>query len=119
MADFPDVGCRAVAQYPSSYEVVTPAVIQRYVDGGEQRFAAHAPMRRIWKIRWGSLDEASAVRVQRFFESVSGRAVSFRFQDPWTGAWFENCWFKNDELAFEHIRDGIFTGELEIYSEDA
>lgn len=118
MADFPRIGCHSVARYPASYEIFAPTVTQSYVDGTDQRFAAHTPIRRIWKLRWDILDETSAIQIQRFFDSVSGGSTSFRFQDPWTGAWFENCWFKDDELTLEHLRDGVFSGQLEIYAED-
>lgn len=118
MPDFPDIGCHSVAQYPASFEIHAPTVIQQYVDGGEQRFPSGDPMQRAWRIRLERLDEASANRVRRFFESVAGSATSFRFRDPWTGAWFDTCWFKNDVLVLDHLRDGVFAGELEIYAED-
>ncbi len=118
MPDFPAIGCHAVAQYPASFEILAPVVIQRYIDGGEQRFPGTGRMRRTWTIRLRSLDEASAGRVADFFASVSGRATSFRFQDPWTGEWFDTCWFKDDALALEHTRNGMFAGEIEIFAED-
>lgn len=118
MPDFPEIGCHAVAQYPASFEILAPTIVQQYVDGGEQRFPGSARMRRTWTVRLQRLDEASAGRVCDFFASVAGRATSFRFRDPWTGAWFDPCWFKTDSLPFEHVREGAFTGEIEIFAED-
>ena len=118
MPDFPAIGCQAVAQYPSAYEIVTPTSIQRYVDGGEQRFATVAPVTKSWVIRLERLSESDATRVWEFFESTAGRSASFRFQDPWTGQWHEPCWFENDSLAFDHLREGVFQGELQIHCEE-
>ncbi|MCC6261965.1 MAG: DUF2460 domain-containing protein [Bryobacterales bacterium] len=118
MPDFPEIGCHAVAQHPASFEILAPVVIQRYVDGGEQRFPAGFPMQRSWTIRLQRLNEADAARVTGFFESVAGRATSFRFRDPWTGVWFETCWFKSDALALEHTHNGMFAVEIEIFAED-
>lgn len=118
MPDFPEIGCGAIAQYPSSYEIQAPAVIQHYVDGSEQRFASHAKRQRIWRIGLQRLSEADAVRVREFYASVAGRTSGFRFRDPWTGTWFEPCWFKNDSLVLDHWHDDVFAGEIEIYTED-
>ncbi len=118
MPDFPEIGCQAIAQYPSSYEIVAPTVIQQYVDGGEQRFATTDAIRRTWVLRLDRLSESDANRVWDFFESVNGRSASFRFKDPWTNAWVEPCWFESDSLAFDHLSDGVFQGELHIYAEE-
>ena len=118
MPDFPEIGCHAVAQYPASFTILAPTVIQQYVDGSEQRFPGDIRMRRTWTIRLQRLDEASTERVRNFFASVAGRATSFRFRDPWTGVWFETCWFNSDALSLDHLRNGVFAGELEIIAED-
>ena len=118
MPDFPEIGCQAVAQYPASFEILTPTVIQQYVDGGEQRFPSHSRVRRTWTIRLQRLDEASAARILDFFNSLAGRSTRFRFRDPWTGAWFETCWFNDDALSLDHPRDGVCAGEIEIFAED-
>lgn len=114
MPDFPSIGCHAVAQYPSAFEVTFPLVIQRSVDGIEQRFLRPGQARRGWRILLQRLSEADAQTVMAFFRSVKGRASSFRFQDPWTGQWHEPCWFQSDTLPLLHTSDDRFEGELLI-----
>ena len=84
MPDFPEIGCQAVVQYPASVEILTPTVIQQYVDGSEQRFPSHTRMRRTWTIRLQRLDEASAERILNFFNSWLGaRRVSVSGSVDW------------------------------------
>lgn len=118
MPDFPEIGCHAIAQYPSSFELRAPVVVQRYVDGTEQRFLDRLPATRTWRIQLQRLSEADATLVRDFFRAVAGSGTSFRFQDPWTAEWIEPCWFRTDELSLDHIADDLFTGELDIYCED-
>lgn len=118
MPDFPEIGCYAVAQYPSSFELNWPLVVQTAVDGSEQRFAPVGEARRIWQIQLESLRESDASRVWGFFRELKGQAGSFRFQDPWTQQWHDPCWFDTDDLAFTHLSEGVFQGELRIVTKE-
>lgn len=114
MPDFPQIGCHAVAQYPSSLELAYAVTVQRSVDGSEQRFVRPGRSRRGWRIQLARLSESDAWRVTEFFGSLKGRATSFRFQDPWTGAWHEPCWFDLDVLPLTQQSDDLLQGELLI-----
>jgi len=114
MPDFPQIGCSAVAQYPSSLGLSWPTVVQRSVDGSEQRFVRPGEVRRSWRIRLERLTESDAQRVADFFRAVKARATPFRFQDPWTSLWHDPCWFDSDELELIHRGDDMLQGELRI-----
>ncbi len=114
MPDFPQIGCHAVAQYPSSYELSYAVTVQTAVDGTEQRFVRRGSSKRGWHVRLARLNTEDAQRVAEFFVSVKGRAASFRFQDPWTGQWHEPCWFDSDTLNLTYEGDDWLTGELRI-----
>lgn len=118
MPDFPEIGCHAVAQYPSSFTLRTPVIVQQYIDGTEQRFRDSQPALRQWRIQLRNLTQKDAEAVRAFFSSVFGSASSFRFRDPWTGAWVDRCWFRSDTLDLDHLADDSFSGEFEIYAED-
>jgi uncharacterized protein (TIGR02217 family) len=114
LAEFPELSCGSVAQYPSRFAVMRKVTIQRTVDGLEQRFVRRGQARRRWQIRWQQLSEADAVKLREFFEAVRGRATGFRFRDPWTGQWHEPCWFESDAMGFEHRGTNQLRGELTI-----
>ncbi len=114
MPDFPQIGCRAVAQYPSSFELSFAVAVQRAVDGSEQRFLRPGRSQHTWRIQLANLRAQDARRVMDFFASLRGRATSFRFRDPWTGHWHEPCWFRSDTLLLTHLADDSLQGELLI-----
>lgn len=118
MPDFPEIGCYAVAQYPSSFELAWPVVVQTAVNGSEQRFARPGRASRTWQIRLERLSEEDANEVWGFFRQLKGRASTFRFRDPWTEQWHDPCWFDTDELAFTHLSEGVFQGELLITTKE-
>lgn len=114
MPNFPVIGCHAVAQYPSAFETSFAVSIQRAVDGSEQRFVRPGQARRSWRILLHRLHPEDAERVVGFFTSLQGRASSFRFQDPWTGQWYEPCWFDTDTLPVTHESDQHARADLRI-----
>jgi len=118
MADFPEIGRYAVAQYLSSFELLWPATVQTAVDGSEQRFVRRARAMKTWNIRLDWLREDDADKVWKFFTEQGGRAGGFRFRDPWTNEWHEPCWFDTDDLAFVHLSEGVFQGNLVISTQE-
>lgn len=119
MPDFPQIGCASVAQHPSSFDVSWPGVVQRSVDGSEQRFVRPGMRNRVWRIRLDRLGEADTHRVFSFFRSMKGRATSFRFLDPWSNVWHEPCWFATDELQFVHEDMDRLRGTLLITTKES
>lgn len=98
MATFPILKTGAVAQYPSSREIVSRSRVMRFVDGSEQRFQTEAAYRR-WSIEFDLLDESEAAAVVTFAQQVQGMSQVFAFTDPWTGIVYPRCRLADDVVV--------------------
>ena len=112
MASFPTLKTGAIAQYPADRTAQFSTQVCWFLDGTEQRFLQFAGVLRRWTIRLDLLSEAELETVREFFLEESGRAGSFSFTDPWTGAVYPNCSFANDVLALKF--DGPMKGMSQL-----
>ncbi len=69
-----------------------------FIDGGEQRYRQRGAPGKRWVIRLELLDETELSQLAEFFNAAQGRAGSFEFRDPWTGAVHADCSLEIDDL---------------------
>ena len=105
MAAFPALRTGAVAQYPSSKDILFGTKVLRFVDGREQRYRTSAAPVRRWEIRLDAVDAVELAAIAAFFEAHQGRYGSFSFTDPWDGIEYADCSFDNDVFQARHVSD--------------
>jgi hypothetical protein len=109
MASFPPLTTGAVMQYPADRTPQFSTQAYRFLDGSEQRFPGFPGVLQQWTIRLDLLTEGELETLREFFLSEEGRAGSFSFTDPWTGAVYANCSFGSDTLSllFQGPQNGV------------
>ena len=113
MDRFPTLKSQAIAQYPSDRAIRYRTQVYRYVDGSEQRVRdCSAPVNR-WTLRFTALSATEARALVDFHSQQRGRAGTFLFVDPWTGAEHTAC-FEQDELQINHVGEDKSACELQI-----
>ncbi len=98
---FPVLKTGALAQYPASRTTRHNTEVIEFIDGSEQRYRQRGAAGKRWVIRLELLDESELSELAEFFNAAQGRAGSFEFQDPWTGAVHADCSLEIDDLDVE------------------
>ena len=105
MTTFPILKTNAVAQYPTSRELVFRNQVLRFLDGSEQRYRDSAGPLHRWMVRLERLDQGEVAALQRFFEDCQGRLGDFAFVDPWDGTVYPCCSLEADDLDVEWMEE--------------
>jgi hypothetical protein len=98
---FPVLKTGALAQYPATRTLEYKTDVIEFTDGTEQRYRQRGARVNRWVVRLELLDETEMSRLAEFFNAAAGRAGTFEFKDPWTGAVHTNCSLEIDELTAE------------------
>lgn len=114
MAQFPLLSTGAVAQYPSSRNLIYSTHVTRFVDGSEQRFREFKQAVRTWTVKMHELSAEEIAAVESFFLARQGEFGSFSFVDPWDGTEYPDCSFDQDAFAAAAFDESRYQGSLII-----
>jgi hypothetical protein len=105
MPYFPQLTSGAVAQFPSSKQVLRRTVVNEAADGSTVKLADPAANGVEWSLKFAGLTDAEWNAIETLFEAVEGQLDSFTFLDPFDNlvSWSEDptqaVWIKGSGLA--------------------